>query len=323
MITVNVHAVNGALVTGLPVSAISDVIANPQELLWVDIVDPTPEDLAVIEQEFGFHQLAMEDAARHNQRPKIDTYDTFFFLVFYGLQNGTSDTAIEPVELNLFIGRNYVVTVHHGHLNVLEETSNRWRGDVSRIGHSDAGILVYSILDAIVDGYFPIIDHISDRIEELEESLFGKYENSLQEDIFRLKRDLLTIRRILSPQRDVMNMLVRRESPLFDAETIVYFQDIYDHILRVTDAIDTYRDLISTALDTYVSVQSNNLNQVMKRMTAASIILMSMALVTGVYGMNFQHMPELNWGLGYFLALALMVGIGSALFRVFRKIDYL
>ena len=134
---------------------------------------------------------------------------------------------------------------------------------------------------------------------------------------------MLAVRRVLGPERDVMNVLVRRDSPVFGAETIVYFQDVYDHILRVTDAVDSYRDLLSSALDVHLSMTSNRLNQVMKTLTGSSIILMSMTLVASVYGMNFDVMPELDWQLGYAWALGLMTVVGGTLFAVFRRIDWL
>src|SRR5262249_397670 len=147
------------------------------------------------------------------------------------------------------------------------------------------------------DGYFPCIDNLSDRIEDLEASIFERFDTKTQQAIFKVKKNLLAIRRVVAPERDVLNVLVRRESPVFDEATIIYFQDIYDHLLRVTDAVDTYRDLMSSALDSYLSVTSNRLNQVMKTLTASSIILMSMTLVASIYGMNFDNIPELHWRL--------------------------
>jgi len=228
-------------------------------------------------------------------------------------------------EIDLFVGKNYLVTVHDGTLPAVPETADRWCENVERQGNRGIGLLVYSLLDSIVDGYFPVVDDLADRIEDLEAGVFAEGGSSRDEQaaIFALKKDLLAIRRVLGPERDVMNVLVRRDAPVFGGEEVVYFQDVYDHILRVTDAIDTYRDLLSSALDAHLSMTSYHLNEVVKRLTSSSIILMSMTLIAGIYGMNFAHMPELDWRLGYAWALGLMVAVGSALLALFRRIDWL
>jgi magnesium transporter len=322
VITVNVHANGKILENDVSLSAISDVLAQKEHLLWLDVVDPTPEDLRLLSEEFSFHPLAIEDVSRRHQRPKVDQYEGTTFIVFYAMQS-TAERSLDLTELDLFVGRNYVVTVHNGDLSLLGEIRDRWCRNVEEIGNRSVGLLVYSILDAVVDGYFPCVDELSDRIEDLEESIFGQFNTGTQQAIFRLKKELLAIRRVVAPERDVLNVLIRRDNPMFDETTLVYFQDVYDHLLRVTDAVDTYRDLMSSALDAYLSVMSNRLNQVMKTLTASSIILMSMTLVASIYGMNFVHMPELHWRLGYPWALGLMVIIGASLLRIFRRMDWL
>lgn len=320
MISVHIHTDGQGLQTSLPLERISDVLDEAASLLWVDVVDPTPDDLRLLGEEFRFHPLAMEDATKRHQRPKIDFYDGFLFIVFYELE--IHHARPETRELTLFVGKNYLVTVHDGAFEVVKETARRWRENVHLPGDRGVGLLVYSLLDAVVDGYFPIIDELSERIEDMEQAIFERSDQRIQQEIFMLKRDLLAIRRVLGPERDVMNVLVRRDSPVFEPGTIVYFQDIYDHLLRVMDAVDTYRDLLTGALDAYFTVTSNRLNQVVKTLTASSIILMSMTLVAGIYGMNFVYMPELHWLLGYPWALGLMLAVGAGLFIMFRRIDW-
>jgi magnesium transporter len=322
MILVNVHTTKHGLENNLPLTAIDQALARDEELLWLEVRDPEPGDFEVLREEFGFHPLAMEDLARRRQRPKIDVYDSFLHIVFYALMLGMQEAPFRAVQVDLLVGKNYVVTVHDGALDVIQETCDRWIQNLERIGQRDVGILVYSILDAVVDAYFPIVDAFSDRIEELEEAMFERADQDAQQEIFRLKRDLLMVRRILAPERDVLNALVRRDMPVFDARTIVYFQDVYDHVLRVADAVETYRELVSSALDAYLSAASNRLNRVMKTLTASSIILMSVTLIASIYGMNFVHMPELDWGLGYLWALGLMAVIAGTLTYVFRRMDY-
>jgi magnesium transporter len=323
MIKVNVHTDARGLQNNIPLERISDILQKDDALLWIDVVDPTPDDLRLIGEEFRFHPLAMEDALRRHQRPKLDHYDGFLFLVFYGLE--TDEERIVTREVNLFAGKNFLVTVHDGSLSAIPETANRWTANVERMGNRGIGLLVYSLLDAIVDGYFPVIDDLAEQIDGLEAAIFERQRTDRDEQaqIFRLKKDLLAVRRVLGPERDVMNVLVRRDVPLFGEAVIVYFQDVYDHILRVTDAVDTYRDLLSSALDAHLSLTSNRLNEVVKRLTSSSIILMSMTLVAGVYGMNFVHMPELGWRLGYAWALGLMLAVGGSLVALFRRIRWL
>jgi magnesium transporter len=226
-------------------------------------------------------------------------------------------------EVDLFVGKNYLVTVHDGSLAALAETAERWCRNVETLGNRGIGLLVYSLLDALVDGYFPCLDELGERVEELETAIFERARADQQEEIFALKKDLLAIRRVLGPERDVMNVLVRRDAPVFEEGVAVYFQDVYDHILRVTDAIDTYRDLLSSALDAHLSVTSFHLNEVVRRLTASSIILMTVTLIAGIYGMNFANMPELDWTYGYPFALGLMIVTAGALGLLFKRIDWL
>jgi len=305
----------------VPLADISDIVARKSDVLWVDVGNPTPEDARVLAEEFAFHPLAIEDAIRYQQRPKVDLYDDFVFIVFYALR--MDDDEVATTQVSLFVGQNYVVTVHTGSVPELDSTRDRWCANAVRLGNRGVGLLVHAILDAIVDGYFPVIDALSDRVEDLEEQIFERGGQEAQRELFRLKKELLEIRRVIAPERDAVNVLLRRDSPVFDDETTAYLQDVYDHILRTVDAVDIYRDLISSALDAYLSVTSNRLNQVMKTLTASSIILMSVTLVASIYGMNFDVIPELHWRLGYAWALGLMIIIGGALFALFRRIDWL
>lgn len=321
MITLNVHRDGARLREDIPFDQISDVLQQEGNLLWADVVDPTPAELSLIGEEFGFHSLAMEDAFKLRQRPKVDFYDGYLFVVFYAM--GFSDGRIMTEEIHLFIGGNYLVTIHSGHCAPIVETTARWHEGVEDRGIPGVTLLVYLLLDAIVDGYFPLVDELSDRIDDLEERIFDRFDREAHQEIFKIKKDLLTVRRVLGPQRDVLNALLRRDNPIIHRESLVYFQDVYDHVLRVTDVVDTYRDLLSSALDAYLSVTSNRLNQVMKTLTASSIILMSMTLVASVYGMNFERIPELSWQFGYAWALGLMAVIGGILLTIFRRVDWL
>jgi magnesium transporter len=223
----------------------------------------------------------------------------------------------------MFVGANFLVTVHYGPIKELDEAEKRWKRHKDQFDHG-IGVLLYSILDAIVDNYFPAVDRLVDESEELETRIFegGAGQRNLTEKLLSLKNLFLQLRRIAGPERDVLNVLTNRDSPVFDERTLVYFRDVYDHITRVTDTLDLYRDQISSAMDANLTVVSNDLNKVMRTLTAASIILMANSMVTGIYGMNFENMPELKWQYGYFVVLVLMVTITTSLFIFFKRLKW-
>jgi magnesium transporter len=322
---------DGSLQPDLDPNDIDKFIAVDSNLLWLDVDTSVSRDLTLLQREFGFHTLTLEDALRTHQRPKVESYDGYTFLVFYKatLRKRASrtlrsqarrrarlreeharprDSAPDLIELHqvaFFIGRNYLVTVHHGALSELEEVSKRWHENFAKINRS-VGSLVYSLLDAIVDDYFPVIDKVADLVEDVEQSVFEDFDEGALEQIFTLKKALLHMRRVVGPERDVLNVLVRRDTPIFGEASLLYFQDVYDHVVRVADSLDIYRDLLSSALDAYLSMASNRLNEVMKTLTSWTIPLMAGSLIAGIYGMNFDHMPELHWRLGYLWALGLI-----------------
>ena len=300
---------------------ISQLRANPQHTLWVDVSQPTPQDLDCLREEFDFHRLAIEDCLNAHQRPKIEDYHGYYFIVLYEAEL-TERKELNLRELSLFLGSNYVVTVHHRPIRALTDSERLWRNWVD-LAEQGSGLLAYLIIDAVVDEFFPILDTMSDQMDEMEDLLFNERESETIEDIFRIKKHLLQLRRSVTPLRDVFNILLRREQALFTREVSYYFHDIYDHLIRVADMIDNLRDLLGSTMDVYLSLQSNRMNMVMKRLTALSTILMSAALISGIYGMNFQNMPELAWKYGYYAALGAIVVIVLALIVFFRWIKWL
>ncbi len=311
---------------------VMQLLAHDDSLIWLDIEHPEEDEIRRLAEVFALHPLAVEDIHKAHQRPKIDVYDDFYFLVFYDVDYIEDGDRIDEHELAVAIGKNYLLTFHQEPIEEIEEVAARFRRNSQEIERG-IGVLLYSLLDTIVDHYFPVIDQIGERIEELEASVVehqGTDRGTSMSDIFRLKRELIHLRRQIAPERDAMAVLARRELPIVSAATGVYFQDLYEHVLRVTDAVDVYRDLLSGVLDSYLSVNSNNLaiaannlNAVMKKLTSYSIILMGMALVTGVYGMNFDNMPELHLSFGYPAALALMAVVGLGLAFFFKRKDWL
>ena len=356
---------HGRFQNGLTIENLAALLSDPQNLIWLDIQDPTQEDMALLRREFGFHPLAIEDATRSHERPKVDTYGVpgdldgdgvadvmaeaveeplliplgpadaaqgeeketplgraYYFVVFYAAAYHPEEDHIEARPVNMFIGANYLVTVHQGPIPHIPATMARWRAPKSPLAHR-VSALVHALLDAMVDDYFPLMDQVADRAEDLEDTIFIRFDERSIETIFRLKKDLLAMRRIVAPERDVLNVLLRRQLPIFAAEDVAYLQDVYDHIVRVTDNIDTYRDLLSSALDSYLSLQGNRLNQIMKVLTVFSIILMADALITGFYGQNFKYFPDLDFSLGSFWSLILMAIVTLALVIYFRRREWL
>ncbi|MBK9942972.1 MAG: magnesium/cobalt transporter CorA [Kouleothrix sp.] len=313
-----VYAHNSTCETLADPDDISELLDRPGTFIWLDLQNPQPADIQLLHDEFQFHALSIEDATRHHERPKLEAFERYYFMVFYELHYTRAEQRLQSQPIGLFIGKNYLVSVHHEPIATIDETIRRWQEHIAEFGN-DAGALLYALLDAIVDDYFPVIDELAERVEEIEQQIFEHFSEDALQHVFSLKRDLLAVRRVVSPERDVLNVLIRREVPIFERNTILYLQDVYDHIVRITDSIDTYRDLLSSALDAFLSLQSNQLNQIVKVLTIASIILMCNALIAGIYGMNFEFMPELHWLFGYPFALVLMVLISSGLLLFFRR----
>lgn len=307
---------------------IGQLLADEQNVLWLDLENPTPEELQRLGSEFGFHPLALEDVSK-GHRAKIDQYEDFMFIVFYDIDYQQETGLIDEHELDIFLGKNFLVTVHEEAIEEIEEVAVRWQRNAAQIERG-VGVLLYSLLDTIVDHYFPVVDQIGERIDEIETNIFSGVDREGLQAIFLLRRELLTLRRRVTPERDIIAMLARRDLPVAGEAVVMYFQDIYDHVLRVAEAIDTYRELLGGVLDSYLSVNANNmalaannLNMVMKTLTSYSIILMSMTMIAGIYGMNFENMPELRTRYGYFVVLGLLLLLGVGQARFFKRKGWL
>ncbi len=319
------------LLRDLPHDKADTMLVEGDDLIWLDVVAPTGDEVARLVQEFNIHALAVEDIVKAHQRPKIDVYDDFYLLIFYDIDYVEEGDLLDEHELAIVIGKNFLLTIHQQPIEEIAEVAARFRRNAKEIERG-IGVLLYSLLDTLVDHYFPVIDRIGERIEELEAEVIeysrGESQGAMH-NIFSLKRELIHLRRQIAPERDAMAVLARRELPIVSEATGVYFQDLYEHVLRVTDALDVYRELLGGVLDAYLSVNSNQLataantlNNVMKRLTSFSIILMSVTLIAGIYGMNFDDMPELHWRFGYPFALLLMAAVGVVLGAILKRIDW-
>lgn len=307
------------------------VSCRANEFVWVDLTEPSADELTLITRRFGLHPVVVEDLQAKENRPKLHDYADYLYIIFHALTVQDGDAAgkhdgqgrdlIEFQEIDCLVGADYVVTIHDRPVPPFDDLSARWERhpELMDLG---PGYLLYELMDEVLDDYFPALDHMDERIDELETKLFIGGQSGVTSDIFGLKRDLLEIRRIAGPTRDVVNVLLRH-----DAETgnrhFVYLQDLYDHSTRIVDMVDTFRDVLSGALDAYLAVESNRMNDVMKTLTAASIILLVPNLIAAIYGMNFKYMPELQTRFGYFVVLGVMACAMLGLAALFKRKGWL
>jgi len=298
----------------------SEAIKTAHTIIWLDLESPSEQELNRLGEVFKFHPLAIEDASREHQRPKVDEYEDFYFVVFYTVSIGDQKQGLSVCEVDMFLGDNYLITVHNGKIHELDEVEQRWTRNVKQLEWG-IGVLLYTMLDTIVDRYFPVVDAMVDQADDLEEGLFAGdiRQSTFTRGLLELKKRFLKLRRIATPERDVLNVLTNRDSPIFDENVLIYFRDIYDHINRLSDTIDLYRDQLSTTMDANLSLVSNDLNKVMRTLTSASIILMADSLLAGIWGMNFVNIPELRLQFGYYAALVFMFLISLLLFMFFRR----
>jgi magnesium transporter len=320
-VTITVRCYNDAGIKEVENPAdISEILHRKDRLIWVDLVDPTPEDFTHVQEEFELHPLAMEDAAKHDQRPKLEQYPTHAFVVAYSKQQA---------EVDLFIGKDWLVSVREREADgaVWDIEPIRARFERTKPDFATVGFLLYTILDELVDGYFDATDMLEDRLEEIEEAIFAGDEKldetDVQQQLFEVRRKLVLFRRKVVPLRDVVNALLRKEVEWIDDATLVHLQDVYDHLLRAVDLIDSHRELLGNAVDAHLAIISNRMNEVMKKMTSWGAILLGSTLIAGIYGMNFDHMPELHLQYGYLFALGLMALATVSGVWYFRKKDWL
>jgi magnesium transporter len=224
-------------------------------------------------------------------------------------------------EIHLFLSNNFLITVHDQEVPEVNQVVAAWTKDPERL--RDSATIAYALLDAVTDNYFPVVEHFSDRLEALEESIFKNSPEASIHQAIVLRHEMIMLRRVLSPERDVLSSLVRRDLPFVRPELVPYFQDVHDHVLRVTEEIDAFRDLLTGLVEVQASNSSNRLNRTVQTLTAWSIILMTIAVIAGVYGMNFVVMPELEMPWGYYAALGLMLATGLALVTFFRRRGWL
>ncbi len=296
---------------------------EPNQVVWIDVEEQTEADLESLRTEFGFHALTLEDCLHEHQRPKSETYENHDFMVLYEFVQPVPRTGpVQTRELLMFLGQRYVVTVHRRPVTAVTLAAERW-APVPGLEADMAHYLAYLVIDAAVDTYFPVVDALTDRLDKLEDDIMDGHDKAVLTSISQLKKQTLAVRRLITPMRDIFLVHMRGPSSRFGPNTVVYYQDVLDHLMRVTDAIDIHRDVLASAVDLYMSTVSNRTNETMKKLTVLSTVLMTCALIAGVYGMNFTYMPELNHQYGYYGALWMMAGTSLVLVGLFRWRGYI
>ncbi|HWB21050.1 MAG TPA: magnesium/cobalt transporter CorA [Phycisphaerales bacterium] len=277
---------------------------NKYPVLWIDLDGLGDESvLKSIATQFNLHPLAMEDVVNVHQRSKVDQYGDHLYMVSRMV---TFNDRLHAEQVSLFLGRDFVITFQEHPGDVFDPLRDRIRTNKGRIRKLAADFLAYSLIDAIIDSYFPVLETYGESIETLEDHAAFKPDRPCMTRIHDLRHDLLALRRAIWPQRESLNSLLRLELPLITPETRLYLRDAYDHCVQIIDIIETYRELTSGLMEVYLSSLSNRLNEVMKVLTIIATIFIPLSFIAGVWGMNFQHMPELRWTFGYPLAITLM-----------------
>jgi magnesium transporter len=290
-----------------------------ESVTWVNVSGVHKMDiLESCGKQFQLHSLLLEDIANTDQRPKLDDYETCLFLVLKMLSvTDRQDIVVEQV--SLVFGRNFVLSFQENGTDVFTPVRDRLRGGKGRLRQSGADYLFYTLVDAIVDQYFAVVEVLGEKIEELQDLVVSDPKPETLHKIHALKRQLLFLRRAVWPLREVANNLSRSECPFLQESTKVFFRDVYDHVVQIVDTIETLREMVSASLDIYLSSISYRLNAVMKVLTIITTIFMPLTFIVGIYGMNFEHMPELKWEWGYPLVVGVMVMIAIAMLGFFIR----
>lgn len=286
------HAPDEPVRIDLTLDELGTALKNPQGLIWVDFEAEPPQDCApILSETFGFHPLAIDDALEESHIPRVDDWEQYLYLVLHAVLFDRKDsTKLETLELDVFLGENYVVTHHNEPIAAIDRVWAAYQRSERRPTWS-AGHLLYRLADELVVDYMAAIEQMDEAIDQIEDQVFGDPAPSLLEYIFTLKRQLLHLRRIIAPQREVLNKLARGDYALIDANLRVFFRDVYDHLVRLHDIIESIRDLVGGALDTYLSVMNNRMNEVMKTLTTITILFLPISFWAGFFGMNFFEFP--------------------------------
>ena len=309
---------------GFAVAQISDYLEEEGTTVWLDLRDPDHNDLAVLQDEFGLHPLEIEDAVGERERPKIDRYPTHLFMTAYGARLDKATGELATSELAAFILPRALITIRKDDGLDIGRVVDRWDANPDLAGHG-VGYLLHGLLDYIVDGHFETVQSLDDEVEGLEDALFSPstpMDLQVQKRSFELRKSLVLLRRVVLPMREVLNTIIRRDLHHVDEEMMPYYQDVYDHVLRATEWTESLRDLVTTILETNLTIQGNRMNVITKKVTSWAAIIAVPTFITGFYGMNVPY-PGFSDHIGFLVATVIMLGSGVLLYWVFRRNDWL
>jgi magnesium transporter len=303
--------------TGFTVEQLPELLKEETSVIWVDMESPTQADERTLLDVFHFHPLTVEDCRENRHYPKIEEFPEYLYFIVHGVRADTSPDRFNTIELDGFLGRNYVITYHHDMFRSINNVK-KLLGTSPVACQRGSAFLLHQILDQIVDFYSPVLDDFDERIDQLEENIFSlkRPNDAILEEVMELKRSVLRLRRISAKQQDILYRMSRGEVRLIPQDMLPFYRDIHDHLIRVTDLAENYRDLISGSLEAYLSVVSNRMNEIMKVLTIFSAIMLPLTFIAGLYGMNFENLPELHYKYSYYVVLAIMavVAVGMLIF---------
>ncbi|MDQ6787298.1 MAG: magnesium/cobalt transporter CorA [Acidobacteriota bacterium] len=306
---------------GFHVAKLPELLASPDNLIWVDMEAPSEADDKILSDVFKFHPLTVEDARETRNAPKVEAFPNYLFFIVHGVKLETNSYNFCTKELDGYLGKNFVVTYHHENFRSIDKVKQQVRSSAYVCGRG-ADYLLHQILDELIDLYIPVVDDFDNAINDIEERIFRsqRSNNAILEEILTLKRSVARLRRVTSKQSNVLYRISRGEFQLIEDTHLPFYRDVYDHLMRVSDLAESYRDLIGGLLDIQFNVVSNRTNEIVKVLTIFSAIILPLSLIAGIYGMNFDNMPELHTRNGYFVTLAVMASIAFLLlFYFWRK----
>jgi magnesium transporter len=303
-------------------STLRDVAESRGDFVWVGLHQPSQDELGRVAETFSLHPLAVEDALKAHQRPKLERYDDGLFLVLKTLWYVDAEDAVETGEINLFVGRKFVISVRHGEGTELHSARLGLEDQTAVLDHGPSAV-VYAICDHVVDGYESVTNSLMEDVDEVETSVFSPDRTQDSQRIYVLKRELSEVRRAVNPLREPMKRFAAGSVPFVTHEAAPFFRDVADHLVRVSETVEGLDSLLSTAFDAHLARISLQQNEDMRKISAWVAIAAVGTLVAGIYGMNFEHMPELHWRYGYYFALAVMLVAGVLLYRLFKKSGWL
>jgi magnesium transporter len=311
---------NSKIEEGFTAEDLPELLKDQSAVIWVDMDSPAEADERVLLDVFNFHPLTVEDCRENRHYPKVEEFHNYLYFIVHGVTADTSPERFNTIELDGFLGPNYVITYHHEMFRSINNVKQQLRATPLACQRGSA-FLLHQILDQVVDFYSPVLDNFDERIDQLEDDIFTlkRPNNQILSEIMDLKRSVLRMRRISGKQMDILYRMSRGEFALIAEDMRPFYRDVYDHLVRVVDLAENYRDLISGSLEAYLSVVSNRLNEIMKVLTIFSAIMLPLTFIAGVYGMNFDNMPELHSRYGYFAVWLLMIVVALAMLLFFKR----